>query len=87
VYVQLVARVLSAVDKANGYSMAIEYAQYQERIEKAQGKSIANDLGKPDMDMETTKKSPRRMYEYLQGQLESSFVLSMEVQERYGNSS
>jgi hypothetical protein len=82
----MVARVLAAVDKANGYSLAIEYAQYQERIDKATDRSIKGEHGKIAMEIESTKKTPKRLYEYLAGQLESTFVLSLEVQEKYGQS-
>lgn len=64
----------------------MEYAQYQERIDKATDRTIKGEHGKFAMEMETTKKTPKRLYEYLAGQLESSFALSMEVQEKYGHS-
>lgn len=80
----MVSRVLSAVDKANGYSLAMAYAQETKRFystndEKSSAKSEVND------DVDNTVK---QLYDYTSelSQVESRYALSLEIQEKYGAS-
>jgi hypothetical protein len=94
--VETVGRVLAATDKANGYSLAEFYREKQQIQEKKEqelrGESILKEgerkVTNSKMNEEATPSSKaKRYFQYASDQMDSLFLLSMEVQERYGNNS
>jgi hypothetical protein len=72
--------VLAAVDNANGYNLAIEYAEM-----KQASSSTHQPPNQQQGHLDTTR-TPKQLYQYMTNQIESSYALSLEVQERYGSS-